>query len=225
MQHNHAHKSHRLSWLRAAVLGANDGIISTSSLIIGVSAANASPGSVLLAGVAGLTAGALSMASGEYVSVSSQSDVENAEIALEKKHLKEHPDFEKDELAQIYVKRGVSPELAQQVADQLMEHDALGAHLKDELGLTEHRANPLQAALTSALTFTLGGLIPVLAFYFSPAAISNKVVFSSTLFSLLLLGILSARAGGANVLTACVRIVFWGALAMGLTFLIGRAFE
>ncbi len=223
--HTENHAVSRIGWLRAAVLGANDGIISTASLIVGVAAANASSSDVLLAGVAGLVAGAMSMAAGEYVSVSSQSDTENADIAREMKELRDDPDAELDELTGIYVARGLSPELARQVSEQLMEKDALSAHVRDELHITEvTTARPVQAALTSAATFATGAAFPLLIVLLVPAtAIALAVTIASLLF-LALLGAIGARAGGASVGKAVLRVTFWGAVAMAITAGIGRLF-
>jgi VIT1/CCC1 family predicted Fe2+/Mn2+ transporter len=225
MSHHEIHRSHRVGWLRAAVLGANDGIVSTASLVIGVAAANATQESILLAGVAGLVAGAMSMAAGEFVSVSSQSDTENADIALEKRSLEIDFEVEKDELAQIYENRGLEPVLASQVADKLMAHDALGAHVRDELGLSESAAaQPLQAAFFSALTFTIGAALPLSVAWVVPGSALIAVVAGSSLLFLASLGALAARAGGAAIATGAIRVTFWGALAMGLTAGVGRVF-
>ncbi|TGQ64703.1 VIT family protein [Mesorhizobium sp. M00.F.Ca.ET.186.01.1.1] len=220
--HSENHLVSRIGWLRAAVLGANDGIVSTASLIVGVAAANAAASNVLVAGVAGLVAGAMSMAAGEYVSVSSQSDTEQADLAREKGELATQPDFERQELADIYVKRGVEPTLALQVADQLMAKDALGAHARDELGISEvTTARPIQAALTSAAAFSVGAAMPLAMVLVSPAAWLAATVSVASLLFLAVLGAIGARAGGANVLRATVRVTFWGALAMALTAGIG----
>lgn len=225
MSHHEAHRSHRVGWLRAAVLGANDGIVSTSSLIIGVAAANTTQDNILLAGVAGLVAGAMSMAAGEYVSVSSQSDTENADLALEKQSLENDIEFEKDELAKIYEGRGLEPVLAKQVAEQLMAHDALGAHARDEIGISENvSAQPVQAAFYSAGTFTVGAALPLMVAWLVPIAQLIPVVAFSSLVFLALLGGLAARAGGAPLTTGAFRVTFWGALAMGLTAAVGRIF-
>jgi VIT1/CCC1 family predicted Fe2+/Mn2+ transporter len=206
-------------------LGANDGIVSTASLVVGVAAANAALGDVLIAGVAGLVAGAMSMAAGEYVSVSSQADTEKADLERERNELETDEEFERKELAAIYVKRGLEPSLAQQVADQLMAHDALSAHARDELGLSEtHSARPLQAALTSAATFAVGAILPLLIALVSPFSIIIPVVSSGSLVFLALMGGLAARIGGANVAVGSGRVTFWGALAMGLTAAIGAVF-
>jgi len=220
--HRESHLVSRIGWLRAAVLGANDGIVSTASLIVGVAAAATTPSGVLIAGVAGLVAGAMSMAAGEYVSVSSQSDTERADLARERKELSENAEFELDELAQIYVKRGVDQTVARQVAQQLMKKDALAAHAHDELGISElTTARPVQAALTSAATFSLGAAMPLLMVVVSPAAMLVPVVSAASLGFLALLGAIGAKAGGANVLRATARVTFWGALAMALTAGIG----
>ena len=229
MSRLHAHPESRLvariGWLRAAVLGANDGIVSTASLIVGVAAAAATPNEVLIAGIAGLVAGAMSMAAGEYVSVSSQSDTEQADLARERKELSENIGFERQELADIYVKRGVEPELARQVADQLMAKDALMAHARDELGISEiTTARPVQAALTSVATFAVGAAMPLLMVLLSPASLLVPMVSAASLVFLALLGAIGARAGGANVLRATARVTFWGALAMALTAGIGALF-
>jgi VIT1/CCC1 family predicted Fe2+/Mn2+ transporter len=225
MSHHKGHRSHRVGWLRAAVLGANDGIVSTSSLIIGVAAANTTQDNILLAGVAGLVAGAMSMAAGEYVSVSSQSDTENADLALEKQSLENDIEFEKDELAKIYEGRGLEPVLAKQVAEQLMAHDALGAHARDEIGISENvSAQPVQAAFYSAGTFTVGAALPLMVAWLVPIAQLIPMVAFSSLAFLALLGVLAARAGGAPLTTGAFRVTFWGALAMGLTAAVGRIF-
>jgi len=225
MSHHEIHRSHRVGWLRAAVLGANDGIVSTASLIIGVAAASATQESILLAGVAGLVAGAMSMAAGEYVSVSSQSDTENADIALEKRSLEKDFEFEKDELAQIYETRGLEPALARQVAEKLMAHDALGAHVRDEIGISESAgAQPVQAAFFSAGTFTIGAALPLLMAWVVPGAQLIAVVAGSSLLFLATLGALAARAGGAAISIGAIRVTFWGALAMALTAGVGRVF-
>jgi len=220
--HKESHLVERIGWLRAAVLGANDGIISTASLILGVAAAGATKSDILLAGVAGLVAGAMSMAAGEYVSVSSQSDTERADLAREKGELAEDPEFEKEELAQIYVGRGVEIGVARQVAQQLMAKDALGAHARDELGISEiTSARPVQAALTSAATFSAGAAAPLALVLLSPSSFIIPVVSGGSLVSLALLGLLGARTGGAEVFKPIVRVTFLGALAMALTAGIG----
>ena len=221
-RHHEHHLIGRIGWLRAAVLGANDGILSTASLISGVAAASSAHSDVLIAGIAGLVAGAMSMAAGEYVSVSSQSDTENAELARETQELSDDVEGERQELAQIYVKRGVEPELARQVAVQLMAKDALGAHARDELGISEiTAARPVQAALTSAATFAAGAAMPLLAAVVSPSGLIIPVVTTASLVTLAGLGAVGAWTGGANVWRASARVVFWGALAMALTAGIG----
>ncbi|MCH9848445.1 MAG: VIT family protein [Betaproteobacteria bacterium] len=221
----HQHRSQHSNWLRAAVLGANDGIISTASLLIGVAAANAAHETILLSGVAGLIAGALSMAAGEYVSVSSQADVEAADLTIERHALATNHASELDELTHIYIERGLTAELAHQVADQLMKHDALGAHARDELGFTEaNSAKPLQAAFTSGIAFTAGAALPLT---FTIFATPDKIIVTlsiATLFSLALLGALSAKVGGANVVIGIARVTFWGSLAMLATAMIGNLF-
>lgn len=225
MRHQEDHRTHRVGWLRAAVLGANDGIVSTASLIVGVAAAEASRGSVLVAGIAGLTAGAMSMAAGEYVSVSSQSDTENADLAREREELATQPEFEHAELAAIYVERGLDPELANEVATQLMAKDALGAHARDELGISEVlAARPVQAAFASAASFAAGAVLPLVLVLVVPVEKVTWVVSASSLVFLALLGGLAARAGGAKILVPVTRVTFWGALAMGLTALVGKLF-
>ena len=225
MTHHEVHRSHRVGWLRAAVLGANDGIVSTASLIIGVAAANASQASILLAGVAGLVAGAMSMAAGEYVSVSSQSDTESADLELEKQSLEQNYEFEKEELAEIYQQRGLDDELAKQVAEQLMAHDALGAHARDEIGISETlTAQPIQAAFYSAATFTAGAAMPLLVAWLIPTDWLIIAVAIASLFFLALLGGLAAYSGGASIKVGAIRVTFWGALAMALTAAVGRIF-
>lgn len=226
--HTESHLVSRIGWLRAAVLGANDGIVSTASLIVGVAAASATSTEVLITGIAGLVAGAMSMAAGEYVSVSSQSDTEQADLARERAEQVSQPAFEREELAQIYVKRGLKLELAYQVADQLMAKDALGAHARDELGISEvTTARPIQAALTSAATFATGAAMPLLMVLVSPRSMLVFTVSIASLAFLALLGAIGARAGGANLWKATFRVTFWGALAMALTAgigaLVGRA--
>ena len=223
--HNEMHRSHRVGWLRAAVLGANDGIVSTASLVIGVAAADSNRSAILLAGSAGLIAGALSMAAGEYVSVHSQADTEKADLELEKKHLEQEPEFELFELTQIYIERGLDPDLAGEVAKQLMEHDALAAHARDELGITEvSTAQPLQAAFFSAISFSLGAALPLLTVWLAPH--DNVIAFTaaSSLAFLALLGAVAANAGGASMLRGSARVLFWGAIAMAATALVGRLF-
>jgi VIT1/CCC1 family predicted Fe2+/Mn2+ transporter len=220
--HKEKHLVQRIGWLRAAVLGANDGIISTASLILGVASAGGSKNDVLLAGVAGLVAGAMSMAAGEYVSVSSQSDTEHADLARERQELVDDPQFEKEELAQIYVARGIEVGLARQVAQQLMAKDALSAHARDELGISEiSTARPVQAALASAATFSVGAAAPLALVLFSPSDWLIPVVSVGSLSFLALLGMIGARTGGAEVLKPTIRVTFWGALAMALTAAIG----
>jgi len=225
MNHNEAHRSHRIGWLRAAVLGANDGIVSTASLVIGVAAAHAARGDVLLAGVAGLVAGAMSMAAGEYVSVSSQADTERADLELEQKHLDDNLEYEQQELAEIYMGRGLDPDLANQVAEQLMAHDALGAHARDELGIFDRvSARPIQAALASAGTFSVGAALPIAAVFIAPEERLVEVVAGLSLVFLAMLGALAAQAGGARISIGVARVTFWGALAMALTASVGSLF-
>jgi VIT1/CCC1 family predicted Fe2+/Mn2+ transporter len=225
MRHVETHRSERIGWLRAAVLGANDGIVSTASLVVGVAAAEATRHDVLVAGVAGLVAGALSMAAGEYVSVSSQADTEQADLAKEKRELAASPEAEEDELTTIYVKRGLTSDLSRTVARQLMAKDALAAHARDELGLTEElAARPLQAAMASAATFSVGAGVPVLMIVVSPAGSLVVVVSVVSLLCLVGLGALAASAGGAPVLRGAMRVVFWGALAMAVTAGVGKLF-
>jgi len=230
MSRSHAenHLVSRIGWLRAAVLGANDGIVSTASLIVGVASASAASSEVLVAGIAGLVAGAMSMAAGEYVSVSSQSDTEKADLDREREELGTQPEFERAELAQVYIKRGLEPGLARQVADQLMARDALAAHAHDELGITEMTtARPIQAALTSAASFGVGAAMPLAMVLVAPATLLVPAVSVASLLFLALLGAIGAKAGGANILRATLRVTFWGALAMALTAgigaLVGRA--
>jgi vacuolar iron transporter family protein len=219
------HFVNRIGWLRAAVLGANDGIISTASLILGVASASAAINDVVLTGVAGLVAGAMSMAAGEYVSVSSQSDTEHADIAREVKELAANPEFEKEELVQIYVARGVETGLAREVARQLMAKDALGAHARDELGISAAAAaRPVQAALASAASFTVGAAAPLLLLLIAPPNRLIPVVCLGSLVFLALLGAVGAKMGGAGILRGTVRVAFWGAFAMGLTAAIGMVF-
>ncbi len=223
--HTENHLVERIGWLRAAVLGANDGIISTSSLILGVASAAASRNDILLTGVAGLVAGAMSMAAGEYVSVSSQSDTEHADLAREKDELSADPVFEKEELAQVYVARGVEVGIAREVAQQLMAKDALGAHARDELGISAATtARPVQAALASAATFTVGATAPLLLVLIAPSSALIAVVAAGSLLFLALLGAVGAKAGGAGLLKPTIRVTFWGAFAMGLTAAIGAFF-
>lgn len=223
--HPEAHLVSRIGWLRAAVLGGNDGIVSTASLIVGVAAASAATSEVLLAGVAGLVAGAMSMAAGEYVSVSSQSDTERADLARERAELTSQPEFEREELAEIYIERGVTPERAREVAEQLMAKDALGAHARDELGISEiTTARPIQAALTSAATFAVGAAMPLVMVLLMPRGLLVAGVSVTSLLFLALLGAIGARAGGADIVRATLRVTFWGALAMALTAGIGAIF-
>ena len=223
--HRERHRTQHIGWLRAAVLGANDGIVSTASLVVGVAASNATHTAVLVAGVAGLVAGAMSMAAGEYVSVSSQSDTEQADIGRERRELAANESNEKKELAAIYVKRGLDPTLANQVAEQLMAKDALAAHARDELGISETiSARPVQAALTSAGTFAVGAALPLLVVVIAPVTSLVTLVTGTSLFFLALLGALAAQAGGAGILTGTVRVTFWGALAMVITAGIGALF-
>ncbi|MBT8092609.1 MAG: VIT family protein [Gammaproteobacteria bacterium] len=225
MSHDEHHRAHRVGWLRAAVLGANDGIVSTASLIIGVAAAEVAHSNILIAGIAGLVAGAMSMAAGEYVSVSSQADTERADLELEQRSLDENFEGEQKELAKIYEHRGLDPELADQVAHQLMEHDALGAHARDEIGISHVvTAEPLQAAWSSAATFTLGAALPLLVAWAIPGPRLIPFVAVASLFFLAFLGALAARAGGASITLGAVRVTFWGALAMALTAMVGRLF-
>jgi vacuolar iron transporter family protein len=225
MAHTEGHRTDTIGWLRAAVLGANDGLISTSSLVVGVAAAAANRDPVVVAALAGLVAGALSMAAGEFVSVSSQADTERADLERERGELAESPEREHAELAGIYVKRGLTPELASQVADQLTAHDALGAHARDELGLSETtRARPIQAALASAGAFSTGAALPVLLVLLVPLANLTTVVIGSSLLLLALLGGVAARLGGASLAIGAARVTFWGAVAMGCTAMVGRLF-
>jgi VIT1/CCC1 family predicted Fe2+/Mn2+ transporter len=224
-KHRERHYAERIGWLRAAVLGANDGIVSTASLLVGVAAAGAGRSEVLVAGVAGLVAGAMSMAAGEYVSVSSQADTEKADLARERRELEQDVEFERKELASIYVGRGLEPSLAARVADQLMAHDALAAHARDELGISEiHRARPIQAALASAATFAAGAVLPLLIAVLSPPARIALLAGGGSLLCLAGLGALAARAGGANVAVGAGRVTFWGTLAMVVTAAIGALF-
>lgn len=225
MRHSERHRTHRTGWLRAAVLGANDGIVSTASLVLGVAAAGAGTRDILVAGVAGLVAGAMSMAAGEYVSVSSQADTESADLARERKELAANPVQEHEELVSIYVKRGLDRTLASDVATQLMAHDALAAHSRDELGISDTlAAKPVQAAMASAGTFAVGAALPLLMAGLLPAIWRIWGVAGSSLIFLALLGLLAARAGGAPALASVMRVTFWGALAMGLTAGVGALF-
>lgn len=220
--HRENHLIERIGWLRAAVLGANDGIISTASLMVGVAAASTNSSEILVAGVASLVAGAMSMAAGEYVSVSSQADTENADLRKEQRELAEQPESELTELTQIYVRRGVEPALARQVAEQMTAKDAFTAHARDELGLAEHVvARPIQAALTSAVTFALGAAIPLVISLLAPTALIAPIVSGGSLVCLAALGALGARAGGADIWKPTVRVTFWGAIAMAATAAIG----
>jgi len=225
LSHSEIHMVHRIGWLRAAVLGANDGIVSTASLVVGVAAAGSARSAVLVAGLAGLVAGAMSMAAGEYVSVSSQADAEKADIARETRELRETPDAELDELTRIYMGRGLDRELARQVATQLMERDALGTHARDELGISETVAtNPFQAAVVSALTFAAGAVFPLIVALLTPDSQITLAVTATTLVALAVLGGLGASAGGAGLFKGAARVTFWGALAMIATAVVGRVF-
>ena len=227
MRHRHKerHRSERIGWLRAAVLGANDGIVSTASLVLGVAAAGAARSDVIIAGVAGLVAGAMSMAAGEYVSVSSQSDTEEADLARERQELATDDKAEQAELAGIYIARGVEPALAKQVAFQLMAHDALGAHSRDELGISDvQRARPVQAAFASAGTFSVGATMPLLSVLLASRSTLATVVTGTSLVFLAILGGVAARAGGARTTAGALRVTFWGALAMALTYGVGALF-
>lgn len=223
--HLEVHYADRIGWLRAGVLGANDGIVSTASLVVGVAAASAVRGDVLLAGIAGLVAGAMSMAAGEYVSVSSQADTEKADLAREKKELETDDVNERRELVNIYIQRGLEPALAKKVADQLMAKDALMAHARDELGLNEiHTAQPIQAALASALSFAVGAVLPLLAVMVAPVQWMIPIVVASSLLFLAVMGVIAAKLGGANMWVGALRVAFWGLLAMLATFLVGKLF-
>ncbi len=225
MTHEEHHRSHRTGWLRAAVLGANDGIVSTASLIIGVAAASASQEQVLIAGLAGLVAGAMSMAAGEYVSVSSQADTEKADLLIEAKALEANEELEREELAEIYRNRGLNADLAAQVATALMEHDALGAHARDEIGISATQsAKPLQAAVSSAVSFTVGAALPLFTAWLVIGSNQIPAVAASSLLFLVTLGGVAARAGGAPILQGAIRVAFWGALAMLVTAAVGRLF-
>ena len=225
MNHRERHVSDRIGWLRASVLGANDGIVSTASLVIGVAAAHTGHSGILVAGIAGLVAGAMSMAAGEYVSVHSQADTEQADLAREREELASDWDHEHEELAAIYVTRGLDATLATQVAEQLMKHDALGAHARDELGITEvMSARPIQAALASAASFAVGAALPLLVTVFTPEARLIPLVAVTSLLFLALLGAVAAKAGGAGVMAGAIRVTFWGALAMALTAGVGALF-
>lgn len=225
MRHTEGHRTEHIGWLRAAVLGANDGLISTASLIVGVAASGTDRSAVLVAGIAGMVAGAMSMAAGEYVSVSSQADTETADLARERHELATMPEAELRELAGIYEARGLTPALAMQVAEQLTAHDALGAHARDELGLSEiTAARPLQAALASAVAFAVGAALPVVVAAVAPDVWVSRIVTASALVLLSILGAVAARVGGAPVLTGAARVTFWGAIAMGSSALVGRLF-
>jgi VIT1/CCC1 family predicted Fe2+/Mn2+ transporter len=225
MRHSERHRAERIGWLRAAVLGANDGIVSTASLVVGVAASGASDADVLVAGIAALVAGALSMAAGEYVSVSSQADTERADLTRERSELQQQPAAEEDELTAIYVGRGLEPALARTVAQRLMSHDALGAHARDELGFSDTAsARPLQAALASAATFAVGAALPMLAVVVAPSSHAILVVSGVSLVCLVALGGLAARAGGAPAWIGAARVGFWGALAMAVTAGVGALF-
>jgi len=225
MIHSEIHRSQRVGWLRAAVLGANDGIVSTASLIIGVAAASTSHDGILLAGAAGLVAGAMSMAAGEYVSVSSQLDTENADLAIEKKSLEQNFESEKEELAKIYERRGLKPTLAEQVAEELMSYDALGAHARDDIGISQSvNAQPIQAAFSSAAAFTVGAALPLAVAWLVHGEQLIPAVAALSLLFLAALGATAARVGGASITVGAIRVTFWGALAMVLTAVVGRIF-
>jgi len=226
VEYNHEHKSKRISWIRAVVLGANDGIVSTASLIIAVAASQAAGDNIFTVGMAGLVAGAMSMAAGEYVSVSSQTDIEKAELALEESHIQKNWALEVQELANIYHERGVEPQLAKQVAEQLMEKDAIGSHARDELGITDlSQGNPLQAAVYSALSFSAGSSLPVLMILLVSQAALITAVIGISLFSLAVLGSISAHAGGASKTKGAIRVLFWGSLAMAVSMGVGSLFD
>jgi VIT1/CCC1 family predicted Fe2+/Mn2+ transporter len=223
--HSERHRTAHIGWLRAAVLGANDGLISTASLVVGVAASGATRGAVLVAGIAGIVAGAMSMAAGEYVSVSSQADTERADLARERRELSDDPGAEHAELAAIYVARGLTPELASQVATELTAHDALGAHARDELGLSEvMAARPLQAALASAAAFAVGAILPVLMVVSVPPHRLGAFVIGGSLLLLAVLGAIAARVGGASMGRGALRVAFWGVMAMAASALVGRLF-
>jgi VIT1/CCC1 family predicted Fe2+/Mn2+ transporter len=225
MRHKELHHSERIGWLRAAVMGANDGILSTASLILGIAAAGATGHTVLITGIAGLVAGAMSMAAGEYVSVSSQADTEGADLVREGKELDTDDKFERAELAEIYVSRGLDPALARQVANQLMVHDALGAHARDELGISEiQHARPVLAAFASAGTFAIGAALPLMVVLLAPAKMFAVSIVGTSLVFLAILGSLAARVGGASPTVGALRVTFWGALAMALTYGVGAVF-
>jgi VIT1/CCC1 family predicted Fe2+/Mn2+ transporter len=226
MEYNNEHKSERISWIRAVVLGANDGIVSTASLIIAVAASQAAGDNLFTVGMAGLVAGAMSMAAGEYVSVSSQTDIEKAELALEKSHIQQNWALEVEELANIYHERGVEPQLAKQVAEQLMEKDAIGSHARDELGITDlSQGNPLQAAVYSALSFSAGASLPVMMILLVSQAALMPAVICISLLSLVVLGSISAHAGGASKTKGAIRVLFWGSLAMAVSMGVGSLFD
>lgn len=223
--HIEGHRAHRIGWLRAAVLGANDGVVSVSSLVVGVAASGTDKGNVMMTGIAGLVAGALSMAAGEYISVQSQADTEQADLARETRELKEEPEAELHELTAIYVSRGLDEPLAREVAVKLTAHDALTTHARDELGITETlMARPIQAALASAAAFAIGAIVPVLVAYLSPATTVVTVTSGATLLTLAVLGSLAAHAGGATIWRGAIRVTFWGALAMAITAAVGKLF-
>ena len=225
MNHREGHRTAHIGWLRAAVLGANDGLISTASLVVGVAASGTGRSAILVAGVAGLVAGSMSMAAGEYVSVSSQADTESADLARERHELATMPDAERAELAGIYEARGLTPELSMQVAEQLMAKDALAAHAHDELGLTDATAaRPLQAALASAVSFAVGAALPVVVAYLAPTALLARLVTASALVLLVVLGAVAAQVGGASMVRGALRVAFWGALAMAASAGVGRIF-
>jgi VIT1/CCC1 family predicted Fe2+/Mn2+ transporter len=226
MEYNNEHKSERISWIRAVVLGANDGIVSTASLIIAVAASQAAGDNLFTVGMAGLVAGAMSMAAGEYVSVSSQTDIEKAELTLEKSHIQQNWTLEVEELASIYHERGVEPQLAKQVAEQLMEKDAIGSHARDELGITDlSQGNPLQAAVYSALSFSAGASLPVMMILLVSQAALMPAVICISLLSLVVLGSISAHAGGASKTKGAIRVLFWGSLAMAVSMGVGSLFD
>jgi VIT1/CCC1 family predicted Fe2+/Mn2+ transporter len=226
MDYNHEHRSDRIGWIRAVVLGANDGIVSTASLIIGVAASQAVGDNLFTVGMAGLVAGAMSMAAGEYVSVSSQTDIEKAELTLEKSHIQKNWVLEVEELASIYQKRGVEPQLAKQVAEQLMEKDAIGSHARDELGMTDlSQGNPLQAAIYSAVSFSAGASLPVLMVLLVSQVALIPAVICISLLSLVVLGSISAQVGGASKTKGALRVLFWGSLAMAVSMGVGSLFE
>jgi VIT1/CCC1 family predicted Fe2+/Mn2+ transporter len=225
INHFERHRTHRIGWLRAAVLGANDGVVSVASLVVGVAASGATHGNILISGIAGLVAGAMSMAAGEYVSVQSQADTENADLARERKELIEEPDEELAELTGIYVGYGLDEELAKRVAEKLTAVDALKTHAREELGITEiSRARPIQAALTSAMSFAAGAVLPVIAAFLSPTGLVSAITFTVTVFVLVVLGGLAAYAGGASIVKGALRVAFWGVLAMLMTAGVGKIF-